>query len=103
MLGSHLLIALLYVAFETGVDFDNTPLACLLLKDDEGFGGKEVAPFQTQYVADTKPEKYPAADQERNGEVPVLIKPVHKGNRLVPFQGFSGRISAYFAHKSYDF
>ena len=52
VLGSHLLIAFLYVAFETGVDFDNTPLPGLLLKDDEGFGGKEVSPGQTQDVAD---------------------------------------------------
>jgi len=52
VLGSHLLIALLDVAFEGRVDFDDTPLAGLLLKDDEGFGGKEVSPGQTQDVAD---------------------------------------------------
>ena len=102
-LGVHLLIAFLYVPFERRVDFDYPSLSRLLLKENEGISGKKVVPGQEKNITDAETEVDAAADQERNGEVPVLIKPVHKGNRLVPFKGFCGRITAFFAHQSYDF
>ena len=87
VLGPHLLIALLDMAPECRVDFDDAPLAGLLFKEDESVPGTKVAPFQTQNITDPQTKKYPTPNQERDGEVPIIVKPVHKGDGLIPFQG----------------
>lgn len=83
-------IAFLDMLLEGWVDFDYPSLAGLLLKEDEGIPGKEVIPGQAEKVADAEAEIYAAANQERDGVIPVIIQAVHKGNSLVPFQRFGG-------------
>ena len=103
VLGMHLRIAFLYVLLEGGVDFDNPTLACLLLKDDEGITSQEVIPGQAKNITNAKPKENAAADQERDSEVPVIGKAVHKGDSLVPFQGFGGSIRTFDAHNLCEF
>lgn len=66
-------IAFLDMLLEGRIDFDYPSLAGLLLKEDEGIPGKEVIPGQAEKVADAEAEIYAAANQERDGVMPVIV------------------------------